>query len=160
MVTPGTSYCAELATSVSVCSSLGGSEDCASVTAYSSFYFSCKWRWVYFESVACVVLEWLISRPAVCNEYMHFSGQVVGASCSSGVPSERSIHSSGMYKLDIELKRGNNLAIRDRGGRVVSSRSLSLSALFLFCSSFYGSVMVMFLFVRQQWSLCQVQARW
>ncbi|XP_035524482.1 multiple C2 and transmembrane domain-containing protein 1 isoform X1 [Morone saxatilis] len=39
-----------------------------------------------------------------------------GAPCSSGVPPERSIHSSGMYKLEIELKRGNNLAVRDRGG--------------------------------------------
>uniref|UniRef100_A0A8C4NZJ4 Multiple C2 domains, transmembrane 1b n=1 Tax=Dicentrarchus labrax TaxID=13489 RepID=A0A8C4NZJ4_DICLA len=40
----------------------------------------------------------------------------MGAPCSSGVPPERSIHSSGMYKLEIELKRGNNLAVRDRGG--------------------------------------------
>ncbi|XP_059213612.1 multiple C2 and transmembrane domain-containing protein 1 isoform X3 [Centropristis striata] len=40
----------------------------------------------------------------------------MGAPCSSGVTSERAIHSSGMYKLEIELKRGNNLAVRDRGG--------------------------------------------
>ncbi|XP_050928692.1 multiple C2 and transmembrane domain-containing protein 1 isoform X2 [Lates calcarifer] len=36
--------------------------------------------------------------------------------CSSGVSPERAISSSGMYKLEIELKRGNNLAVRDRGG--------------------------------------------
>ncbi|KAK5851537.1 hypothetical protein PBY51_023084 [Eleginops maclovinus] len=35
---------------------------------------------------------------------------------SSGVSSERSLPSSGMYKMEIELKRGNNLAVRDRGG--------------------------------------------
>ncbi|XP_074547188.1 multiple C2 and transmembrane domain-containing protein 1 isoform X2 [Halichoeres trimaculatus] len=44
----------------------------------------------------------------------------MGAPCSSGVTSssssERSVPSSGMYKLEIELKRGNNLAVRDRGG--------------------------------------------
>ncbi|XP_035847651.1 multiple C2 and transmembrane domain-containing protein 1 isoform X3 [Sander lucioperca] len=36
--------------------------------------------------------------------------------CSSGVTSERAVPSSGMYKLEIELKRGHNLAVRDRGG--------------------------------------------
>ncbi|XP_067430014.1 multiple C2 and transmembrane domain-containing protein 1 isoform X3 [Thunnus thynnus] len=41
----------------------------------------------------------------------------VGAPCSSGPPVEQAaLPSSGMYKLDIELKRGHNLAIRDRGG--------------------------------------------
>uniref|UniRef100_A0A3Q3GWX3 C2 domain-containing protein n=1 Tax=Labrus bergylta TaxID=56723 RepID=A0A3Q3GWX3_9LABR len=35
---------------------------------------------------------------------------------SSGVAADRSVLSSGMYKLEIELKRGNNLAVRDRGG--------------------------------------------
>ncbi|XP_042250659.1 multiple C2 and transmembrane domain-containing protein 1 isoform X2 [Thunnus maccoyii] len=41
----------------------------------------------------------------------------VGAPCSSGPPIEQAaLPSSGMYKLDIELKRGHNLAIRDRGG--------------------------------------------
>ncbi|KAM9338540.1 multiple C2 and transmembrane domain-containing protein 1 [Symphorus nematophorus] len=42
----------------------------------------------------------------------------MGAQCSlSGVTPERSsTHSSGMYKLEIELKRGHNLAVRDRGG--------------------------------------------
>ncbi|XP_073334277.1 multiple C2 and transmembrane domain-containing protein 1 [Pagrus major] len=40
----------------------------------------------------------------------------MGAPCASGVTPERSIHSSGMYKLEIELKRGHNLAVRDRGG--------------------------------------------
>ncbi|XP_027136890.1 multiple C2 and transmembrane domain-containing protein 1 isoform X3 [Larimichthys crocea] len=40
----------------------------------------------------------------------------MGAPSSSGVTPEKSIQSSGMYKLEIELKRGNNLAIRDRGG--------------------------------------------
>uniref|UniRef100_A0AAQ5ZQ69 Multiple C2 and transmembrane domain-containing protein 1 n=1 Tax=Amphiprion ocellaris TaxID=80972 RepID=A0AAQ5ZQ69_AMPOC len=33
-----------------------------------------------------------------------------------GVPPERAAPSSGMYKLEIELKRGHNLAVRDRGG--------------------------------------------
>ncbi|KAK5620706.1 Multiple C2 and transmembrane domain-containing protein 1 [Crenichthys baileyi] len=40
----------------------------------------------------------------------------MGASCSSGTPAEDSAPTSGMYKLEIELKRGHNLAIRDRGG--------------------------------------------
>ncbi|XP_070844853.1 multiple C2 and transmembrane domain-containing protein 1 isoform X4 [Chaetodon trifascialis] len=40
----------------------------------------------------------------------------VGAPYSSGVAPERSVHSSGMYKLEVELKRGHNLAVRDRGG--------------------------------------------
>lgn len=40
----------------------------------------------------------------------------MGAPCSSGVTSERAIPSPGMYKLEIELKRGHNLAVRDRGG--------------------------------------------
>uniref|UniRef100_A0A8D3CRQ3 Multiple C2 domains, transmembrane 1b n=1 Tax=Scophthalmus maximus TaxID=52904 RepID=A0A8D3CRQ3_SCOMX len=35
---------------------------------------------------------------------------------SSGANPERSAPSSGMYKLEIELKRGHNLAVRDRGG--------------------------------------------
>ncbi|XP_069022839.1 multiple C2 and transmembrane domain-containing protein 1 [Embiotoca jacksoni] len=39
-----------------------------------------------------------------------------GASCSSGVPPERAGPISGLYKLEIELKRGHNLAVRDRGG--------------------------------------------
>uniref|UniRef100_A0A673ADJ0 Multiple C2 domains, transmembrane 1b n=1 Tax=Sphaeramia orbicularis TaxID=375764 RepID=A0A673ADJ0_9TELE len=43
---------------------------------------------------------------------LHF----LGASCASGVAPDRTIPSSGMYKLEIELKRGHNLAIRDRGG--------------------------------------------
>ncbi|XP_049460210.1 multiple C2 and transmembrane domain-containing protein 1 isoform X2 [Epinephelus fuscoguttatus] len=40
----------------------------------------------------------------------------MAAPCSSGVTSERAIPSPGMYKLEIELKRGHNLAVRDRGG--------------------------------------------
>ncbi|XP_041666764.1 multiple C2 and transmembrane domain-containing protein 1-like isoform X2 [Cheilinus undulatus] len=40
----------------------------------------------------------------------------MGAPCSSGGSAERAAPSSGMYKLEIELKRGNNLAVRDRGG--------------------------------------------
>ncbi|XP_030579904.1 multiple C2 and transmembrane domain-containing protein 1 isoform X1 [Archocentrus centrarchus] len=40
--------------------------------------------------------------------------QGVGASCASGVSPERA--RSGMYKLEIELKRGHNLAVRDRAG--------------------------------------------
>ncbi|XP_034752240.1 multiple C2 and transmembrane domain-containing protein 1-like [Etheostoma cragini] len=38
------------------------------------------------------------------------------APCSSGVTSERAPPSSGMYKLEVELRRGHNLAVRDRGG--------------------------------------------
>lgn len=41
--------------------------------------------------------------------------QAVGAQSAAGVPQERA-PSTGMYKLEIELKRGQNLAIRDRGG--------------------------------------------
>nr|XP_046231059.1 multiple C2 and transmembrane domain-containing protein 1 isoform X2 [Scatophagus argus] len=40
----------------------------------------------------------------------------VGAPSSTEVPPERSVHSSGMYKLEVELKRGHSLAVRDRGG--------------------------------------------
>uniref|UniRef100_A0A8D3CEM7 Multiple C2 domains, transmembrane 1b n=1 Tax=Scophthalmus maximus TaxID=52904 RepID=A0A8D3CEM7_SCOMX len=42
--------------------------------------------------------------------------QGMAASSSSGANPERSAPSSGMYKLEIELKRGHNLAVRDRGG--------------------------------------------
>uniref|UniRef100_A0A3Q0QS38 Multiple C2 and transmembrane domain containing 1 n=1 Tax=Amphilophus citrinellus TaxID=61819 RepID=A0A3Q0QS38_AMPCI len=48
---------------------------------------------------------------------MHFDlirNAGVGASCASGVSPERA--RSGMYKLEIELKRGHNLAVRDRAG--------------------------------------------
>ncbi|XP_069369219.1 multiple C2 and transmembrane domain-containing protein 1 isoform X8 [Paralichthys olivaceus] len=40
----------------------------------------------------------------------------MAAPCSAGANPERIATSSGMYKLDIDLKRGHNLAIRDRGG--------------------------------------------
>ncbi|KAM9306515.1 multiple C2 and transmembrane domain-containing protein 1 isoform 6-T7 [Pholidichthys leucotaenia] len=40
----------------------------------------------------------------------------MGASCSLGVASKRTVPHSGMYKLELELKRGHNLAVRDRGG--------------------------------------------
>uniref|UniRef100_A0A3Q3L962 Multiple C2 domains, transmembrane 1b n=1 Tax=Mastacembelus armatus TaxID=205130 RepID=A0A3Q3L962_9TELE len=40
----------------------------------------------------------------------------MAAPCSSGVAPERAAPSSGMYKLEIELRRGHNLAVRDRGG--------------------------------------------
>uniref|UniRef100_A0A8C9Z0I1 Multiple C2 and transmembrane domain containing 1 n=1 Tax=Sander lucioperca TaxID=283035 RepID=A0A8C9Z0I1_SANLU len=53
---------------------------------------------------------------AVCNGCIHFSWQGTAVPCSSGVTSERAVPSSGMYKLEIELKRGHNLAVRDRGG--------------------------------------------
>ncbi|XP_028273898.1 multiple C2 and transmembrane domain-containing protein 1 isoform X3 [Parambassis ranga] len=39
-----------------------------------------------------------------------------GVGASSAVPPERAVHSSGMYKLEVELKRGHSLAVRDRGG--------------------------------------------
>ncbi|KAF7653288.1 hypothetical protein LDENG_00085040 [Lucifuga dentata] len=42
--------------------------------------------------------------------------QSFGAPGSSGASPERAIPSTGMYKLEVELKRGRNLAIRDRGG--------------------------------------------
>ncbi|XP_037608951.1 multiple C2 and transmembrane domain-containing protein 1 isoform X5 [Sebastes umbrosus] len=42
--------------------------------------------------------------------------QGMAAPCSSGVTPERAVPSSGMYKLEIELRRGHNLAVRDRGG--------------------------------------------
>ncbi|CAK6974608.1 multiple C2 and transmembrane domain-containing protein 1 isoform X2 [Scomber scombrus] len=42
--------------------------------------------------------------------------QGMGAPSSSDAPAERLFPTSGMYKLEIELKRGHNLAIRDRGG--------------------------------------------
>lgn len=50
---------------------------------------------------------------------MLLSSQVVGAAASSsslGALPEPPANSSGMYKLDVELKRGHNLAVRDRGG--------------------------------------------
>ncbi|XP_028319184.1 multiple C2 and transmembrane domain-containing protein 1 isoform X2 [Gouania willdenowi] len=40
----------------------------------------------------------------------------VGVSCSSSSSNDRCVSSAGMYKLEIELKRGFNLAVRDRGG--------------------------------------------
>uniref|UniRef100_A0A8C7KFI6 Multiple C2 and transmembrane domain containing 1 n=1 Tax=Oncorhynchus kisutch TaxID=8019 RepID=A0A8C7KFI6_ONCKI len=40
----------------------------------------------------------------------------MGATGASGVNSDRALPSSEMYQLDIVLKRGHNLAIRDRGG--------------------------------------------
>uniref|UniRef100_A0A8C9Z6V7 Multiple C2 and transmembrane domain containing 1 n=1 Tax=Sander lucioperca TaxID=283035 RepID=A0A8C9Z6V7_SANLU len=52
----------------------------------------------------------------ICNGCIHFSWQGTAVPCSSGVTSERAVPSSGMYKLEIELKRGHNLAVRDRGG--------------------------------------------
>uniref|UniRef100_A0A8C7KQD9 Multiple C2 and transmembrane domain containing 1 n=1 Tax=Oncorhynchus kisutch TaxID=8019 RepID=A0A8C7KQD9_ONCKI len=42
--------------------------------------------------------------------------KVMGATGASGVNSDRALPSSEMYQLDIVLKRGHNLAIRDRGG--------------------------------------------
>lgn len=42
-----------------------------------------------------------------------------------GVPPEPPANSSGMYKLDVELKRGHNLAVRDRGGADPASLLLS-----------------------------------
>uniref|UniRef100_A0A8C8DGV0 C2 domain-containing protein n=1 Tax=Oryzias sinensis TaxID=183150 RepID=A0A8C8DGV0_9TELE len=36
--------------------------------------------------------------------------------CPQRQPPQPAVSSSGMYKLDILLKRGHNLAIRDRGG--------------------------------------------
>uniref|UniRef100_A0A1A8J5J9 Multiple C2 domains, transmembrane 1b n=3 Tax=Nothobranchius kuhntae TaxID=321403 RepID=A0A1A8J5J9_NOTKU len=39
-----------------------------------------------------------------------------GALCSTRVPAEPDASSTGMYRLEIELKRGHDLAIRDRGG--------------------------------------------
>lgn len=47
---------------------------------------------------------------------MRFSQQVVGVSSSPGGPPELPANSSGMYTLEVELKRGHNLAVRDRGG--------------------------------------------
>uniref|UniRef100_A0A8L0DWA4 Multiple C2 domains, transmembrane 1b n=1 Tax=Oncorhynchus mykiss TaxID=8022 RepID=A0A8L0DWA4_ONCMY len=41
---------------------------------------------------------------------------VMGATGASGVNSDKALPSSEMYQLDIVLKRGHNLAIRDRGG--------------------------------------------
>ncbi|XP_028273900.1 multiple C2 and transmembrane domain-containing protein 1 isoform X5 [Parambassis ranga] len=43
-------------------------------------------------------------------------GVMEGVGASSAVPPERAVHSSGMYKLEVELKRGHSLAVRDRGG--------------------------------------------
>ncbi|XP_062269398.1 multiple C2 and transmembrane domain-containing protein 1 isoform X2 [Platichthys flesus] len=40
----------------------------------------------------------------------------IAAPCSAGANPERLTTSSGMFKLEIELKRGHNLAVRDRGG--------------------------------------------
>ncbi|XP_070706080.1 multiple C2 and transmembrane domain-containing protein 1 isoform X2 [Pempheris klunzingeri] len=40
----------------------------------------------------------------------------LGAPGSSGATPERAAPSSAMYKLEIELKSGHNLAVRDRGG--------------------------------------------
>lgn len=39
----------------------------------------------------------------------------ISSSGSSG-PADRALSSSGMFKVEVELKRGHNLAVRDRGG--------------------------------------------
>lgn len=73
----------------------------------------------------------VIPSSALCNECNRFSLQGMGAPCASGVTTDRSIHSSGMYKLEIELKRGHNLAVRDRGGRVTSHLFTLLFVVFI-----------------------------
>ncbi|XP_036070346.1 multiple C2 and transmembrane domain-containing protein 1 isoform X3 [Oryzias melastigma] len=50
------------------------------------------------------------------NRDMSETALGMAASCSSGDPPQPATSSSGVYKLDIVLKRGHNLAIRDRGG--------------------------------------------
>uniref|UniRef100_A0A4W5MGY5 Multiple C2 and transmembrane domain containing 1 n=1 Tax=Hucho hucho TaxID=62062 RepID=A0A4W5MGY5_9TELE len=52
---------------------------------------------------------------------------VMGVTGALAVNSDRALPSSEMYQLDIVLKRGHNLAIRDRGGRVIYSISVHLS---------------------------------
>lgn len=66
---------------------------------------------------------------------MRLSSQVVGAAASStsssgGLP-EPPAASSGVYKLDVELKRGHNLAVRDRGGALLPRLSVCSCSLVL-----------------------------
>lgn len=66
----------------------------------------------------------------------------MGTSCPSGFSSDQA--RSEMYKLEIELKRGHNLAVRDRGGAVTSVVNCIFQLLLLcMCDSF----ICLFLFV-------------
>ncbi|XP_034048971.1 multiple C2 and transmembrane domain-containing protein 1 [Thalassophryne amazonica] len=62
------------------------------------------------SSLGCEGLERLSEPPE--RQEPPEEDQGVGAARTP----ERGLHSSGMYKLEIELKSGHNLAIRDRGG--------------------------------------------
>ncbi|KAM4528559.1 multiple C2 and transmembrane domain-containing protein 1-like isoform 2-T2 [Odontesthes bonariensis] len=56
------------------------------------------------------------TAAAAAVETQQESGHDPPGMGSSGGHEETAIPTSGMYKLEIELKRGHNLAIRDRGG--------------------------------------------
>lgn len=60
----------------------------------------------------------------------------MGAASSAGGPPEPPSDSSGMYKLDVELKRGHNLAVRDRGGALLLVSASALSSSFHICHLF------------------------
>ncbi|XP_062340811.1 LOW QUALITY PROTEIN: multiple C2 and transmembrane domain-containing protein 1 [Osmerus eperlanus] len=72
------------------------------------------------SSLGSACLERLSDEPAARNQAVALEEddqlQGMGAHGASGVNSQRALPTSTMYKLDIDLKRGNNLAIRDRGG--------------------------------------------
>ncbi|XP_038164939.1 multiple C2 and transmembrane domain-containing protein 1-like isoform X3 [Cyprinodon tularosa] len=68
------------------------------------------------SSLGSACLERLAEPPSGSRAEEGATAEGMGASFSSGTSAEAAAPSSGMYKLEIELKRGHNLAIRDRGG--------------------------------------------
>ncbi|XP_046870935.1 multiple C2 and transmembrane domain-containing protein 1 isoform X2 [Hypomesus transpacificus] len=72
------------------------------------------------SSLGSACLERLSDEPATGNQAVALEedDQLQGMSAhgASAVNSQRALPTSTLYKLDIDLKRGNNLAIRDRGG--------------------------------------------
>ncbi|XP_072310316.1 multiple C2 and transmembrane domain-containing protein 1 isoform X6 [Eucyclogobius newberryi] len=60
-----------------------------------------------------------VSQPQTPREKQEEDAQGVGAGAASGAGAcgtQDQVSCAGMYKLEVELKRGHNLAIRDRGG--------------------------------------------
>uniref|UniRef100_A0A8C8FAW7 C2 domain-containing protein n=1 Tax=Oncorhynchus tshawytscha TaxID=74940 RepID=A0A8C8FAW7_ONCTS len=76
--------------------------------------FVCLCVYAYDTVCVCVCVSVCVRLCVYRCVFKHLSPQV--ATGASGVNSDRALPSSEMYQLDIVLKRGHNLAIRDRGG--------------------------------------------
>ncbi|XP_028273899.1 multiple C2 and transmembrane domain-containing protein 1 isoform X4 [Parambassis ranga] len=79
---------------------------------------SCQPPWVELvEALQSVLVSACrLVQAERCSERRLMLSAMSGVGASSAVPPERAVHSSGMYKLEVELKRGHSLAVRDRGG--------------------------------------------